>query len=533
MDFSRINWASALVATCGSWFLCATASAFITYQNAERSKSATTSYSAAKVSVDTTALFSEDQAKSTKNLVLQLPSGKRYNVIRANVLPGLDSGKTFVGYFESHGEDYRIYLNDTQGAISGVMYSPEGAIQLSPVFNGSSGNALLTSRTKAGLAKVFNFGEDTKIPPGAEAEAISFNANRDASLAFELFKQARDHAKAGAQVTIDLLVAYTPGMTTRHGNVAGVVSRLNVLVAKMNDALAQSQVNLTIRLVNASQVNFSDVGTNDAALTAISPGSKDALKATIDALREQYKADLVALIRPYSQATHSGCGLAWILGYGGVGVRAGDAGYAFSAISDGPDTGGSGYYCDDLSFAHELGHNLGISHDRANAKGIVGATNYAYGYINSAAGFGTIMSYASNRVVRYSNPNVICSGAPCGVARTDTANSADAAGTILTSMGAIAAFRTAVVPSANQDSDGDGIPDSVEGVEGTQANLKDNAIFSGMAANSDRLFAMQQYRDFLGREADVTGLAGWTDLLQTKTLSREEVVKRFFDQFRP
>ncbi len=529
MDFSRINWFKAIVATCGSLFWSATVTAFVTYQSSERSKSGVNGYSAARVLIDTNALFGVDQAKTTKNLVLQLPTGKRYNVVRANVLSGLDNGKTFVGYFESHGEDYRIYINDTQGAISGVMYSPEGSIELSSLTNSVGSNALLTARTKAGLTKAFNFGADTKIPPGAEAEAILFNANRDALLASEQFKEARDRAKAGAQVTIDLLVAYTAGMTARHSNTAGVVSRLNVLVAKMNDALAQSQVNLTIRLVNASQVNYSDVGTNDAALTAISPGSKDALKATVDALRDQYKADLVALVRPYNQATHSGCGLAWILGYGGVGVKAGDAGYAFSAISDGQDTAGSGYYCDDLSFSHELGHNLGISHDRANAKGIVGATNYAYGYINSAAGFGTIMSYASNRIVRYSNPDVVCSGAPCGVARTDTANSADAAGTILTTMGAISAFRTAVVPTANQDSDGDGIPDTVEAVEGTQVNLKDNAIFAGMATNSDRLFAMQQYRDFLGREADTTGLAGWTDLLQTKTLSREEVVKRFFD----
>jgi peptidyl-Asp metalloendopeptidase len=470
MAFSRNRVWSTLV-TCGALLLSASsAHGFVTYHAGERAKSAAQGYAPARVTIDTSALFVNasgvaEQAKSGVTLNIMLPSGKRYDVNRARVLPGLDGAQTFVGYFNSHGEDYRIYVTESGGAVSGIMMSPEGTIDIAPHVSGTNGNALLTSRSKAGHTKAVNFGNDSRIPPEAELAALLNKTTGAALITAEQIRDARERAKAGGQVTIDLLVGYTPGMLTRFSTASGVTSRLNTLVATMNDALTQSQVNLTMRLVHAAQVSYSDAASNDTALTAISPGSTDPAKTTLDNLRNQYAADLVVLIRPYQRATHGGCGLAWVLGYGGTGVAASEANYGFSALSDGTDTAGSGYYCDDLSFSHEVGHNLGLTHDRANRSNIVGATAYANGYINSAAGFGTIMSYASNRVARYSNPNIVCNGAPCGVARTDTANSADAAGAILTTMDAIAAFRAGTTvsggPGKRADLSGDGKADIV------------------------------------------------------------------------
>ena len=77
------------------------------------------------------------------------------------------------------------------------------------------------------------------------------------------------------------------------------------------------------------------------------------------------------------------------------------------------------------------------------------------------------------------------------------------------------------------DSDGDGMPDAVEAVEGRNPGVKDNAIFAGLHANSDRWFAMQQYRDFLNREGDASGVSYWTEQLANNSSPRAEVIQAF------
>ena len=73
------------------------------------------------------------------------------------------------------------------------------------------------------------------------------------------------------------------------------------------------------------------------------------------------------------------------------------------------------------------------------------------------------------------------------------------------------------------DTDGDGVPDCVDVTEGLNPSLKDNDVFG-----NSRLFAMQQYRDFLSREGDAAGIHGWTDAIQTGT-ARAAVAENFFN----
>ncbi|MBX3674354.1 MAG: DUF4214 domain-containing protein [Burkholderiales bacterium] len=73
------------------------------------------------------------------------------------------------------------------------------------------------------------------------------------------------------------------------------------------------------------------------------------------------------------------------------------------------------------------------------------------------------------------------------------------------------------------DFDGDGVPNGIEGLEGLDPFVKDNDIFG-----SGRLFAMQQYRDFLGREGDAAGIAYWADQVVTRAQTSGQVVSRFF-----
>ena len=73
------------------------------------------------------------------------------------------------------------------------------------------------------------------------------------------------------------------------------------------------------------------------------------------------------------------------------------------------------------------------------------------------------------------------------------------------------------------DADGDGIPNGVEITEGLNPLAKDNDVFGNA-----RLFAMQQYRDFLNREGDSAGIAFWANLITSGTASRAQTVDYFF-----
>jgi hypothetical protein len=75
--------------------------------------------------------------------------------------------------------------------------------------------------------------------------------------------------------------------------------------------------------------------------------------------------------------------------------------------------------------------------------------------------------------------------------------------------------------SPNEDSDGDGLTNAIEAAEGLDPRVKDNDVFA-----SSRLFVMQQYRDFLGREADPGGIAYWGDQINAG-VPRPAVIESF------
>jgi hypothetical protein len=82
-------------------------------------------------------------------------------------------------------------------------------------------------------------------------------------------------------------------------------------------------------------------------------------------------------------------------------------------------------------------------------------------------------------------------------------------------------IRPALDPSADQD--GDGIPNGVEASVGRDPFTKDNDVFG-----NSRLFAMQQYRDFLVREGDSGGIGFWSGQIDTAAATRGQVIESFF-----
>jgi hypothetical protein len=80
---------------------------------------------------------------------------------------------------------------------------------------------------------------------------------------------------------------------------------------------------------------------------------------------------------------------------------------------------------------------------------------------------------------------------------------------------------------SSDDYDGDGVPNALEQSQFTDPLVKDNDIFAATQAGTRR-FAMQQYRDFLGREGDAGGVDFWAGNLNSGVQSRGQVIESFF-----
>jgi hypothetical protein len=166
---------------------------------------------------------------------------------------------------------------------------------------------------------------------------------------------------------IDVLVVYTPAVRSRHGSTSGVLSAINVDVTETNEAYQNSGVVQRIRLVGAEEIAYTESGSSNTdldRLQATSDGHMDSVHARRDALG----ADIVHLIAVAPDV----CGLAFLM----TSVGASFASFAFGLTH---------VECmGDLTVPHELGHNMGLTHDTYVSPGD-GAFAYAHGYVNQAA----------------------------------------------------------------------------------------------------------------------------------------------------
>lgn len=186
---------------------------------------------------------------------------------------------------------------------------------------------------------------------------------------------------------IDVLVGVTPNAVASFGGtIEAVEGFMDLWFEVTNDSYRNSNVNQRVRMVHLYEVDYTDgdAGTDLSRWRSSSDGNMD----EVHGLRNQYGADLCALVSTSSGA----CGIAYLM----TNVSVGFQGSGFSVTN---------WSCGSLTFAHELGHNMGSSHDHDNAS--TGAYCHSFGYRTNDDRFRTIMAYApGSRIPYFSNPEV-------------------------------------------------------------------------------------------------------------------------------
>jgi hypothetical protein len=195
---------------------------------------------------------------------------------------------------------------------------------------------------------------------------------------------------------IDVMVVYTTATKNFLGGDAQAQAHAQAAIDATNTAYLNSRIRQRVRMVHSQEFVYTESGNSSTDLSNLRNNP------TIQALRNTHNADLVAEI---SEVTGV-CGIGYLMG-----AQGGNQNNAFTVTARSCAVG-------NLSFAHELGHNMGSHHNPENG----GTPTFPYGfghYVNGS--YRTVMSYADPctsgcaRRPYFSNPAVIFNDVPTGI----------------------------------------------------------------------------------------------------------------------
>lgn len=206
----------------------------------------------------------------------------------------------------------------------------------------------------------------------------------EAEIAADAARLREVGTRADDGTVIDVLAAYTPAAAVMLGGDLNAQLAIEGAAALTNLTYQNSGVNFRIRLVGIVRTEYTESGFND--LNRLQ-GTTDGFMDELHALRNTLKADMVSLTPGTAVANRNYCGIANL-------PLSLNSASAFSITE--------AHCINDITYAHELGHNMGKAHDRSNAGSAIHP--YAFGYQDASTGVGdygdfvTVMAYSTNSV---------------------------------------------------------------------------------------------------------------------------------------
>jgi hypothetical protein len=211
--------------------------------------------------------------------------------------------------------------------------------------------------------------------------------------------------------TIDVAIFYTADTLSRAGGQSGIDSYVARSTSRLNLAFRHSGVNVRARLVHAGLIYSYAEPTHSQGMHQMLgeiQNPSDGIADEVAVIRDQVGADLVHVI---SGHTAGACGVAYVMRkhhLSNTSFQA--AAYSVGAIQ-----------CEGVFvFEHEIGHNLGLNHNREVSPPSDGneVTSSAYGFAVPGV-HRDIMAYECEArecppVRHFSNPDLVFNGHPLG-----------------------------------------------------------------------------------------------------------------------
>ena len=342
----------------------------------------------------------------TPRLSFPLFDGKVYEAVRESLEIRQTNDFTWRGKITQDNFKGDVILTFKAGLVAGLIYAPNGVYEIVP----KGGEQILIELDQ----KLF-----PECAGDMKGEKSQINSSESASVGTD----------SGDR--IDVLVFYTTAMKNSLGGDAQAQTFAQQAIDSTNTAYINSKIRQRARLVRAQETAIAETGNLGTELSALRSN------AGATALRNTYNADLVAMLSNSSD----NCGIGYLMG----GAN-GNSNNGYTVTSRGCAVG-------NLSFAHELGHNMGSQHNPENGS----SATYSFGYGHYVNGvFRTVMSYTDpcasgcTRRPYFSNPAVSYNGLPTGIE-----NQRDNARSINSTADAIANYRASGISLTLNNYNGD------------------------------------------------------------------------------